>query len=112
WSWSDAGAMVWGTSVTSGLSLEALDIFGSIDTGVPYSLDSRVWEGGRPVIGALDIAGRLAFLEGAAPLDATLATAPLQLNPGARANVGSVMPIGVFNRASPAVPAGRPEPAP
>jgi len=109
WSWSDAGAMFWATSVTSGLSLEALDSFGSIDTGVPYSLDSRVWEGGRPVIGALDIAGRLAFLEGAAPLDATLATAPLQLNPGARANVGSVMPIGVFNGASLAVRAGRRE---
>src|SRR5262245_57324163 len=109
WSWSDAGAMFWATSVTSGLSLEALDTFGSIDTGVPYSLDSRVWEGGRPVIGALDIAGRLAFLEGAAPRDATLATAPLQLNPGARANVGSVMPIGVFNGASLAVRAGRRE---
>ena len=109
WSWSDASAMFWATSVTAGLSLEALDVYGSLDTGVPYSLDSRVWEGGRPVIGALDPAGRLAFLEGVTPLDATLTTAPLQLNPGARANVGRVMPLGVFNGAALAVRVGRRE---
>src|SRR5262245_6235216 len=74
WSYGEVSAQFWATSVTSGLTLEGLDIFGSIDTGVPYSLDSRVWEGGRPVIGAIDTSGRLSFLESAAPLDATLTT--------------------------------------
>jgi hypothetical protein len=106
WSYGEASAQFWATSVTSGLTLEALDFYGSIDTGVPYSLDSRVWEGGRPVIGAIDTLGRLSFLESAAPLAATLTTAPLRLNASARANVGAVEPVGVFNGASLAIRVG------
>ena len=109
WSYAQVSAQYWSTSVTAATTLEGLDVYGSIDGGVPYSLDSRVWQGGRPVIGAIDSAGRLSFLEGAFPLDATLTTAPLRLNPGARANVGSVEPVGVFNNASLSIRVGRRE---
>src|SRR5262249_27044852 len=109
WSYGEVSAQFWATSVTTGLTLEGLDIYGSIDTGVPYSLDSRVWEGGRPVIGAIDTAGRLSFLESASLLAATLTTAPLRLNPSARAFVGAVEPMGVFNGAALVIRVGRRE---
>jgi hypothetical protein len=114
WSYGEVSAQFWATSVTSGLTLEGLDIYGSIDPdgmggGVPYSLDSRVWEGGRPVIGAIDTSGRLSFLEAPTPLDARLTTAPLRLNASARANVSAVEPVGVFNGASLAIRVGRRE---
>ena len=117
WAYAQVSAQFWATAVTAGLTLEDLDTYGrssgvnSIDspTDIPYSLDSRVWEGGRPVIGSIDPSGRLAFLEGALPLDAMLTTAPLRLASGGRANVGSVEPIGVFNGASLSIRVGRRE---
>jgi len=107
WSYIDQPAQFWAATVTAGLTLEGLDIYGSIDSGVPYSLDSRVWEGGRPVIGTIDAAGKLAFLEGSLPLTATLTTAPMQLAEGGVANVGAVEPLGVWNGASLQVRVGR-----
>lgn len=109
WSWADVSAQFWATTVTAGVTLEDLDVYGSVDTGVPYSLDSRVWEGGRPVIGAVNSSGRVAFLEGALPLDAQITTAPMQFVSGGRAIVGSVEPIGVFNDASLSIRVGRRE---
>jgi len=107
--YSDESAQFWATSVTSGKTLEDLDTYGSIDTGVPYSLDSRVWEGGRPVIGAVDSNGKLAFLEGAFPKDVLITTAPMQLIDSRRATVNGVYPIGIFNDATLGLRVGRRE---
>lgn len=110
WSYSEASAMFWATSVTAALTLEGLDTpYPDIDTLVPYSLDSRVWEGGRPVIAAISTSGLLSFLEASVPLDAILTTAPLRLNPSARANVGSVEPLGIFSGATLSIRIGRRE---
>jgi hypothetical protein len=109
WSYTEAEAQFWGVTVTTGVTLEDLDSYGSIDTGVPYSLDSRVWEGGAPVIGAVNSSGKLAFLEGSTPLSATLTTTTMQLIPGKRARVRSVEPRGTFNDATLAVRVGKRE---
>lgn len=100
WSYAEVEAQFWAALVTAGVTLEELDSYGSIDTGVPFSLDSRVWEGGAPVIGAISSSGTLSFLEGAAPLTAVFNTAPMQLAPTKRAMVQAVEPIGVFNDAT------------
>ena len=109
WSYSIIEAQFWATSVTSGVTLEDLDSYGALDTAVPYSLDSRVWEGGAPVIGAVDASGFLAFLEGTAPLTALLRSAPMHLRLGGRARVQSVYPLGVYNDATLAIRVGRRE---
>ena len=109
WSYGEIDAQFWGTLVTAGVTLEDLDTYGSIDTDVPYSLDSRVWEGGAPVVGAVNTSGYMAFLEGSAPQPALFSIAPVQLRPGARAFVQSVEPLGIYNDATLAVRVGRTE---
>jgi hypothetical protein len=109
WSYWTEEAQYWATSVTAGLTLEDLDVYGSIDSGVPYSLDSRVWEGGAPVISAISSDGKEAFLESSLPLDARLTMSSIQLIPNGRAMVNSVEPIGVFNDATLAVRVGKRE---
>lgn len=109
WSYAQVSAQFWSRLVTAGVTLEELDVYGAIDTGVPYSLDSRVWEGGAPVIGAINTNGRLAFLEGATPLDVTLTTCPMHLMAGARANLSEVYPMGIWNDATLTLRVGRRE---
>lgn len=110
WSYTTQAAQYWGQTVTSGTTLEGLNVYGSIDGGsIPYPLDSRVWEGGLPVIVAISTAGKLAFLNGATPVDATLLTAPMQLTPSARSFIRDAYPIGLFNGATQAMRVGRRE---
>jgi hypothetical protein len=59
WSYAEITAQYWSSLVTAGVTLEDLDVYGDIDSGgIPYPFDSRVWEGGAPVIGAVDSSGR------------------------------------------------------
>ena len=109
WTYAVIEAQFWATSVTAGVTLEDLDTYGAIDTAVPYSLDSRVWEGGAPVIGAINADGKLSFLEGAAPLTVTLTTSSIHTRPGGRARVQSLYPIGEFNDATLALRVGKRE---
>ena len=108
WSYTDVSVQFIASIVTSGVTLEELDApYPNLDTDVPFSLDSRVWEGGRPVIGAIDATGRLAFLEATVPLDAQILTAPMQLQDGGLTTVSSIEPMGLFNDASPTVRVGK-----
>lgn len=109
WSYADVTAQYWATLSTAATTLEELDVYGSIDGGVPYPFDSRVWEGGAPVIGAIDANGLLSFLEGATPLTATFNLSPTHLAPGFRATVTQAYPLGVFNDASIGIRVGRRE---
>lgn len=59
-----------------GYTLEDLSAFGNLDT-LPFSLDSRVWTGGRMVLAAFDADHKLAFASGsslAATLESTEVT--------------------------------------
>lgn len=109
WSYAEAEAQFWAALVTAGVTLEQLDSYGSIDSGVPYSLDSRAWEGGAPVIAAVNSSGRLSFLEGATPLTATFTTAPMHVSKGSRSLIQSVYPVGSFNDSTLAIRVGKRE---
>lgn len=63
--WSNAGRTNYGIfpAATAGYTLEGLDAFGSLDT-LPYSLDSKVWQGGAPVLAAFDATYRYGFFNG------------------------------------------------
>ncbi len=109
WSYAIQSAQYWGRQVTAGTTLEGLNTYGTIDTGVPYSLDSRVWEGGQPVTVGISTLGHLAFLNGSTPMDARILTCPIQLNPSQRSFVRGIYPIGVFNDATVALRVGKRE---
>lgn len=92
WTRSDANPTLLAGLAAPAYTLEALDnVDGSIDA-LPYSLDSRVWSGGRPAFAAFDAADRLGFFEGAA-LAATLETADVTLSPGYRSFVSGLRAI-------------------
>jgi hypothetical protein len=68
WSLCDLSATPaeWGTRFLSpGLTLDALDIYGSLDA-VPAPLDSGVWAGGSPVLAAFDSSHKLNLVNGPA----------------------------------------------
>lgn len=50
--------------LTVGYTLDQLNQFGNLDT-LPFSLDSRVWTGGRLALGAFDTAHKFGFFDGA-----------------------------------------------
>jgi hypothetical protein len=77
---------------TVGVTLDGLDaLYASIDA-VPFSLDSRVWMGGRLQLAAFDTSHKQAFFTGTA-LDATFETSETQIFPAHRAEVNAVVPL-------------------
>jgi len=78
-------------ALSDGETLDELDPFGTLET-LPYSLDSRVWQGGKSQIAGFSDDNKLAFFSGA-NLAATIETAEVQLNPNGRAYVNSILPI-------------------
>ncbi len=79
-------------SATAGITLEQLSaLYPDLET-VPYSLDSRVWLGGRPIYAVIDTDRKLAFLDGD-NLAATLRTGKMQLLQGQRARLRGVRPM-------------------
>lgn len=111
WTYAEVEAQFWSSLVTAGVTLEDLDVYGDIDSGgIPYPFDSRVWEGGAPVIGAVNSAGRMAFLEGAAPMTALFLSPPLHLQPGGRRSKElTIEPLSVLNDATLTLRVGRRE---
>lgn len=109
-SYAKVTAQFWASIASAGVTLEDLDVYGDIDGGgIPYPFDSRVWEGGAPVIGTVNSDGKLAFLQGATPLIGLFQMSPLHINPGYRSTVTSVYPVGVLNGAVPTIRVGRRE---
>lgn len=91
WSELDADILMAANIATPGVTLEELGAaYPDLET-VPYSLDSRVWQGGRPVFGIIDADYKLAFFEGD-NLEATFETGERQFNPNGRSLVRSVLP--------------------
>jgi hypothetical protein len=58
---------------TTGYTLESLDSISSSLDDLPFSLDSKAWQGGAPVLGAFDTANRLGSFLGD-NLEATIVT--------------------------------------
>ena len=76
---------------TAPTTLDALDGWANLDA-LPFSLDSRVWEGGRPVLAAIKPNGRVAFFSGPnAP--ALMRTGERHFAAGGRAYVRGITPM-------------------
>lgn len=78
-------------ALTTGYTLEELDIFGSLET-LPFSLDSRAWTGGRLNLACFDSEHKLALFSGA-PLAATMDSSEANLNAKGLAHISRVWPI-------------------
>lgn len=91
WSELDYDILMAANIATPGVTLEELAVAYPVLENVPYSLDSRVWQGGRPVFGIIDTAYKLAFFEGS-NLEATFETGERQFTPNGRSFVRSVLP--------------------
>lgn len=83
-------------AASPGYTLEELDTvlgYTSLET-IPYSLDSRVWKGGRPAFSGFDTAHKLGFFEGD-PLEALLDSADIPMGgEGRTAFVRGWRPMG------------------
>lgn len=76
---------------TPGYTLEGLDALGNLDA-LPYSLDSRAYAAGAPVLGAFDASYKLGIFQGD-PLEATARTGAVRLNDANRTYVRGFRPI-------------------
>lgn len=97
WTYSNQAAQFWAVVALPAWTLEGLDVFGTLED-VPYSLDSRVWAGGRPALAGISSDGYFGFME-STPQTAHIRTGSLQLGRG-RSTVQSMEPIGVINGAT------------
>jgi hypothetical protein len=79
-------------SLSQSTNLDQLDALGyNLDT-LPFSLDSRVWTGGRLILSAFDTSHNLANLAGSA-VAATVDTAEIDGTEGSRVFVSGIRPL-------------------
>jgi len=83
--------MVSRAALTTGYTLDQLDSFGTLET-LPFSLDSRVWTGGRLGLAAFDTSHKMGFFSGAA-LAATLDSSEANLSDKGLTHVSRVWPM-------------------
>ena len=82
-----------GNAGTPGITLEGLEaLYPDLDVDVPYSLDSRVWQGGRPTFAVFGTDHKLSFYEGTT-LEATMETAEGALAEGREALLLGTYPL-------------------
>lgn len=79
-------------SGTVGYTLEGLDAISASLDDLPFSLDSKVWQGGAPVMAAIDANKKLAFFSGA-NAEAMIATQEMGDTGGMMSRVSDPMPI-------------------
>lgn len=90
-------------ALSFGYTLDSLDNTGfNLDT-LPYSLDSRVWTGGLPLLAGFDQTHKLGFFNGS-PMAATVDTASVQPAAGRRTFCRAAWPL--VDGASPTVSMG------
>jgi len=94
WSKSSLSAQAWALLATPGLDLDTdgTEPGDALLDSTALPLDSFVYVGGRPLIGAIDPDGHLAALTGP-NMPATLETPEVHLIPGSRAFVSDVYPL-------------------
>lgn len=92
WTRSNADPTILVGLATSGYGLDDLDAINTSLDALPYSLDSRVWSGGRPAFAAFDNSHKLGFFEGQNRA-ATLETAEIALSQGSRTFVNGFRPL-------------------
>jgi len=89
-------------AATPGYTLDGLDALGyTLDT-LPYSLDSKVWQAGAPLLAAFDSADMLSFFSGQ-PLEATITTQEAGDVTGNMTCIRSIYPVVERTKRSDAV---------
>lgn len=86
WSLINSTLSWFASAATTGYTLEGLDDLGYTLETLPFSLDSRVWRGGRPTLVGFSNTDTMGFFSGS-NLEATIETASVELNPGRRTMV-------------------------
>lgn len=77
--------------LTSGYTLEELSAeYPDLDT-IPYSFDSRFWQGGRFLLGGITTDGEVGSFSGS-PYTATIGTEEVQLNPYGKSLITALVP--------------------
>ncbi|WP_292210661.1 hypothetical protein [Mesorhizobium sp.] len=92
--WTKASQVNYGIlpAATAGYTLEGLDaVSTNLDT-LPYSLDSKVWQGGAPVLAAFDSLFRLGFFNGASK-EATITTQEMGDTSGMVTRITQMLPV-------------------
>ena len=92
WSRAEIDTELMTSGMSLGYSLEDLDGFSTSLDGLPFSLDSKVWSGGNPVLAAYDSSYRLGFFNGD-EMPATITTADFAGTDGARITLTNVIPL-------------------
>ena len=92
--WSKASQVNYGIfpAATAGYTLEGLDAVSSSLDALPYSLDSKVWQGGAPVLAAFDSTYRMGFFNGQSK-EATITTQEIGDTAGMVTRVTEVLPM-------------------
>lgn len=98
WTFVDQSAELIYYGLTGGYTLEQLDAFGNLDT-LPFSLDSRIWQGGVGSVSLFDLGHRIAQLTGEAKA-ARFITGEAQIIEDARAFIKALKPLVQGNSAS------------
>lgn len=92
WSYAETDVYCLFSAATAGTTLEDLDALGyTLDT-LPYSLDSRIFKPGSPILAAANSDKKLAFFSGDA-MAALVETGEFQAIPGKRAFIRGVAPL-------------------
>lgn len=93
WSEAEVSCEMIFRALTVGTTLEGLDaLYPSGLDSIPFSLDSRIWAGGRLTLGAFSTAHKLAY-PGATNLAATIDTQEFDSGTGRRLTVRGVRPL-------------------
>lgn len=77
---------------SAGITLDGLDAESTSLDALAFSLDSRVWQGGKLTLGAFSTDHKLGFFDGANK-KVVLESGEAAINPGGRAYVSSVLPV-------------------
>lgn len=91
WSLLNQSVEIMVRALTTGYTLEQLDVFGTLET-LPFSLDSRAWTGGLLNLACFDNTHALALFSGA-PLAAVMDTSEASLNPKGLYHIDRVWPM-------------------
>lgn len=92
WSYAEFDATFVALGISVGYTLEGLTAVSSSLDALPFSLDSRNWQGGRPSLVAFDADHKLGAFSGSA-LAATFDTVEKQPSSGQRSLISGVRPL-------------------
>lgn len=92
WSEAEINCELIYRSLSQGYTLDSLDTYSTDLDALPFSLDSRVWTGGRLILSAFNADHKLAFFTGS-NLAATLETSELTGQSGRRVLIQGVRPM-------------------